>query len=52
MADRIWTADEIAQSIVGARAFRRQKIINRRKMNAMARSRGFRNYAAMSEYVA
>ena len=27
-------------------------IINRRKMNAIARSRGFRNYAEMSEYVA
>lgn len=35
-----------------ARQFRFRQIINRRARNAMARSRGFRNYAQMSEYVA
>lgn len=35
-----------------AREFRLRQISNRRKMNAMARSRGFRNYDEMSEYVA
>lgn len=35
-----------------ARASRLRKILLQRKLNAMARSRGYRNYAAMSEYVA
>lgn len=33
------------------REFRFYLVMNRRKMNAMARSRGFRNYAVMSAYV-
>ena len=35
-----------------AREFRLMKIMGRRERNRIARSRGFRNYAEMSEYVA
>lgn len=57
MADRILTPKDSAPArwriqCPKARAALLVKIAGRRKRNAMARSRGFRNYAQMSEYVA